>query len=75
PFNESEELTINLICKNSRRLAAFTLRSKVVYCQYFDERMGYKLGVNIAEPPDEYLKMIEKMEHEGHPIYISRSEN
>lgn len=73
PFDESQELTINLICKNSRRLAAFTLKSKVVYCKHFDERMGYKLGVSIPEPPCEYLKLIDKMEQEGHPVYESRS--
>lgn len=73
PFAEDQDLTINLICKNSRRLAAFTLKAKVIYCKHFDQRMGYKLGVAVAEPPSEFLKLIDKMEQEGHPVYESRS--
>lgn len=66
---DGQLLTINLICKHSRKLAAFTLQGEAVYCKYFDERMGYKLGITLLNPPEEYAQLILKMEAEGHPIY------
>lgn len=41
------EPRFEVICKNSRRLSAFTIKGRVIYCHHFDERMGFKLGVNI----------------------------
>lgn len=68
-MQEDQEVTLNLICKHSRKLAAFTLNARVVYNKHFDERMGYKIGVSLIDPPEEYLNLITKMELEGYPLY------
>lgn len=62
-------IDIQLICRLSRRLSAFSLCGKVVYCEPLAANMGYKIGVNLIQNCELYQQQINKMEEEGYPVY------